>query len=358
MRLRTVAFYLPQFHPTSENDEWWGPGFTEWDNVVRGRPRFPGHHQPHLPERLGFYDLRLPETRMAQAELASKHGIDAFCYYHYWFHGRRVLDLPFAEVLSSGTPDQPFCLCWANESWTRSWDGRSGHVLLEQRYSQADDRQHLEALLPALTDPRYLRFEDRPVMLIYRSSQLPDPLRTTQVWREVAAAAGLELYLLRVESFLDETGDPRPLGFDAAVDFQPDWSSLPESVLRKAVSRVAPRAPRVNDRVLSYRRTIDRMLRRPAPNYPRWPCVFPSWDNTARRRVGATVFHGSTPDLYEAWVRAEVERLAAAVGDGEALLFVNAWNEWGEGAHLEPDRRHGSAYLDAHHRAVSAPRAP
>ena len=242
--------------------------------------------------------LRSPPSGNADGatQLASKYGIDAFCYYHYWFHGRRVLDRPFAEVLSSGTPDLPFCLCWANESWTRSWDGRSGHVLLEQRYSKTDDREHLEALLPALTDRRYLRFENRPVLLVYRSSQLPDPRRTTEAWREVAAAAGLELYLLRVESFLDETGDPRPLGFDAAVDFQPDWSSLPESAVRRLVSRTAPRTPRVNDRVLSYRRTIDRMLRRPAPSYPRWPGVFPTWDNTARRRVGATCFTALRPN--------------------------------------------------------------
>src|SRR5579871_1642275 len=159
---RVFAFYLPQFHPIPENDAWWGNGFTEWTNVARSKPLFRGHYQPQLPADLGFYDLRLSETRQAQADLAREHGIFGFCYYHYWFSGRRVLQRPFDEVLTSGQPDFPFCLCWANENWTRSWDGRSSEVLMEQRYSDEDDLAHIRALAPALRDPRYIRIDGKP----------------------------------------------------------------------------------------------------------------------------------------------------------------------------------------------------
>src|SRR3954447_1517209 len=165
--LRHLAFYLPQFHPIPENDEWWGQGFTEWTNVTRARALFRGHHQPHLPADLGYYDLRLPETRALQASLAASHGIDGFCYYHYWFKGRRLLERPFADVLASGEPDFPFALCWANENWTRKWNGRDEDVLLAQDYSPADDLEHIRALAPAFADKRYIRIDGRPLLLVY-----------------------------------------------------------------------------------------------------------------------------------------------------------------------------------------------
>ncbi len=192
---RLLAFYLPQFHPIPENDEWWGRGFTEWTNVTRARPLFPGHYQPQLPADLGFYDLRLPESRLAQAELARAHGIGAFCYYHYWFNGRRILQRPFDEMLSSGQPDFPFCLCWANENWTRAWDGMEREVLLGQRYSAEDDLDHIRWLCNAFADPRYLRINGRPLFLVYRIEDLPDPAATAERWRAEARALGIgELY--------------------------------------------------------------------------------------------------------------------------------------------------------------------
>ena len=172
-----IAFHLPQFHPIAENDEWWGKGFTEWTNVVKAAPRFPGHYQPHLPADLGFYDLRLPETRAAQAELAASYGIHGFCYYHYWFHGRQVLERPVNEIWKSGEPDFPFCLCWANEHWSRRWDGSNNEVLLEQRYSASDDLAHIRALIPIFLDRRYVRVMDRPFFAVYRASELPDPAK-------------------------------------------------------------------------------------------------------------------------------------------------------------------------------------
>src|SRR5215467_8332153 len=176
--VRLIAFYLPQFHPISGNDQWWGKGFTEWRNVVRGRPLFPGHYQPHLPADLGFYDLRVPEIRQAQADLAQEYGIHGFCYYHYWFNGRRLLQRPFEEILASGKPDFPFCLCWANENWTRTWDGGDDQILLAQNYSDEDDLTHIKSLIPAFRDKRYIRVNGKPVLLVYRTTSLPNPSET------------------------------------------------------------------------------------------------------------------------------------------------------------------------------------
>ncbi len=178
--VRGIAFHLPQFHPIPENDEWWGKGFTEWTNVAKATPRFPGHYQPHLPADLGFYDLRLPEARAAQAELAARYGIYGFCYYHYWFSGRRLLERPVNEIWKSGEPDFPFCLCWANENWTRQWDGQNAQVLLEQHYSAADDLAHIRSLIPLFKDRRYIRVADRPLLLVYRASRLPEPEKLWQ----------------------------------------------------------------------------------------------------------------------------------------------------------------------------------
>ena len=187
---KALAFYLPQYHPIPENDEWWGKGFTEWRNVTKARPLFPGHYQPHVPGELGYYDLRVPEVRAAQANLAREHGVHGFVYYHYWFHGRRLLERPFEDVLSSGEPDFPFALCWANEEWTRGWDAQTGHVLVRQEFSEEDDRAHIRDLLRAFKDPRYITIDGRPLLLIYRPTLLPDLARTSEVWRQEVRAAG------------------------------------------------------------------------------------------------------------------------------------------------------------------------
>ncbi len=197
---KLIAFHLPQFYPTPYNDEWWGKGFTEWTNVTKARPLFEGHYQPHLPADLGFYDLRLCESRDAQAELASEYGIYGFCYYHYWFNGKQVLERPVDEILKLGTPDFPFCLCWANENWTARWDGGNKKILLEQVYTVEDDLDHIRWLCGAFSDPRYIRVEGKPLFLVYRSEVLPDAQATTQRWREEAMRLGVgELYLCLVE---------------------------------------------------------------------------------------------------------------------------------------------------------------
>ena len=200
-KLRSIAFYLPQYHPIPENDEWWGKGFTEWTNVTKAKPIFRDHYQPHLPADLGYYDLRLPEVRQAQAELAKEYGIGGFCYYHYWFSGKRLLERPFNEVLASGKPDFPFCLCWANESWSRRWDGQETQVLTKQTYDGVSDtKNHIHWLIKAFKDPRYIRINDKPLFLIYRAKEIPELERMIVIWREEAEKAGLTgLYLCSVD---------------------------------------------------------------------------------------------------------------------------------------------------------------
>ncbi|NHA69160.1 glycoside hydrolase family 99-like domain-containing protein [Phycicoccus flavus] len=344
---RHLAFYLPQFHPIAENDEWWGPGFTEWVNVAKARPLFHGHRQPHLPGELGFYDLRLAETRAAQAELAAAHGIDGFIYYHYWFGGRRLLERPFDSVRASGEPDLPFALCWANEAWTRAWDGHTREVLMSQDYG--DDRAHARWLAEAFADPRYIRVDGKPIFLVYRASRLPDARRTTDVLREEAERAGVgPLFLARVESFTDERSDPAALGFDAAVEFAPDWKVVNGGLTRRAVSAARRLFPsRRPWQTRNYQDLVAGMQAKPAVDHLRFPCVTPRWDNSPRRGRNGFVLTGDTPERYRDWV-AWAARTAPATPGGESLVFVNAWNEWGEGAHLEPCRERGRAFLQAH----------
>jgi lipopolysaccharide biosynthesis protein len=354
---RLIAFYLPQFHPIPENDEWWGTGFTEWTNVTRAKPLFRGHYQPHLPADLGFYDLRLPEVRQAQADLAEEYGIHGFCYYHYWFNGRRVLERPFNKVLESGKPDFPFCLCWANENWTRAWDGRSGENLLVQNYCEDDDRKHLQWLATAFSDPRYIRINGKPLFMVYRSGLLPDPIRTTNIWREEAVRLGIgEIFLCRVESLVSEKKlDPNTVGFDAAVDFQPDWSNLGIPTRRSPAWNFIRKLGMSESaygthRIYDYRNVVEQALSRVPASYPRIPCVTPGWDNSPRRTKDAVILTGSSPRAYEEWLRAAIQESKTMAPRG--LVFINAWNEWAEGNHLEPCQEWGFAYLEATRQAL------
>lgn len=336
--VRAIAFHLPQFHPIPENDSWWGKGFTEWNNVAKAKPLFPGHYQPHLPADLGFYDLRLSEAHCAQADLARQYGIHGFCYYHYWFNGKLLLEKPLHRMLESGKPEFPFCLCWANESWTRAWDGRTGNVLVEQKYSHEDDIRHIEYLLSFFSDERYIRIGNKPLFLVYRASDMPDALRTTETWRKEAKSRGLgELFLCRVESFPNDRSDPKSLGFDAAIEFQPDWMNLGRKLDSEAYGDHA---------VFDYEDVALRMMMKDAPSYKRFPCVTPSWDNSPRRKKNATIFLKFSPQSYETWLFWALTKLLKNQPD-EKLVFINAWNEWGEGNHLEPDQKYGTAFLEA-----------
>jgi hypothetical protein len=336
---KALAFYLPQYHPIPENDEWWGKGFTEWHNVTKARPLFPGHYQPHLPGELGYYDLRVPEVRIAQAELAREHGVHGFVYYHYWFHGRRLLERPFEEVLASGVPDFPFALCWANEEWTRGWDSQTGHVLVRQEFSEQDDREHIRDLLRAFKDPRYITIDGRPLMLIYRPTLIPDLVRTSEIWRSEVQRAGFpDLYLCWVESWGVPPGreGPKPFGLDASVGFMPVMGGE----LHPALETLR------GHRVLDYQSAADTAMELLDSPWKRFPSVMVGWDNTARRARGATIYHGATPERYGHWLRVTADSLAG-VRSEENYLFLLAWNEWAEGNHLEPDQRYGRAFLEA-----------
>lgn len=342
---KLIAFYLPQFHPIPENDVWWGKGFTEWTNVTKARPLFPGHYQPHLPADLGYYDLRVPEVRKAQAELAKEYGIYGFCYYHYWFNGKLLLERPLEEVLRTGEPDFPFCICWANENWTRRWDGGDDQILMKQIYSDEDDLEHIRYLCTFFKDPRYIRTNGKPLFLVYRANLLPDPKRSTEIWREEAYRQGVgEIFLCRVESFPDEHGDPRELGFDAAVEFQPDWGKLTADIKDM-------RAPEEIN-AYQYEKVVDVMLQKEPREYTLFPCITPNWDNSPRRGRHGVVFTGSKPALYERWLRKTLMKHTCSKKHEDSLIFINAWNEWGEGNHLEPDQRYGRAYLHATKRAL------
>jgi lipopolysaccharide biosynthesis protein len=363
-RRRAIAFFLPQFHPVPENDQFWGKGFTEWRNVVQARPRFRGHQQPHLPSDLGFYDLRLPETRVAQAQLARDAGLHAFCYYHYWFAGRRLLHKPLDDMLSSGQPDFPFMLCWANENWTRAWDGGSREVLLAQQYSDEDTVAYAEHLAPIFSDPRYVRLDNRPVFCVYNTDQMPDPVRWTTLFRETSNRKGNDPYLIRVERYLDhDQRPPAELGFDAALEFQPfsrnfrKWQQTRPDLKSHFPRRLGNRI-RKDWQGLQFWRDFDTIydmeafvafdMRQPPPGYPCFAGVCPSWDNSARRPKGkGIIFRDSSPDLFSDWFSSKCEG-----GYSGPFLFVNAWNEWAEGNHLEPCLTHGHAWLEATRKAL------
>ncbi|MEM7352687.1 MAG: glycoside hydrolase family 99-like domain-containing protein [Acidobacteriota bacterium] len=337
-RVKALAMYLPQFHPIPENDKWWGKGFTEWANVARAKPSFRGHEQPFLPADLGFYDLRLAETRIRQAALAREYGIHGFCYYYYWFHGRKLLEQPLEAMLESGEPDFPFCVCWANENWTRRWDGESQHVLMAQEHSPESDARFIDDVLPALLDPRYIRKNGEPVLLVYRADLLADPRATTDRWREAAIRAGLPgLHLCAVW----KVEDPRELGFDAIVEFPP------HTFLHHEIT------PEMDDpvegftgRVFDYQEGVAAIEPLPDKGFPVYRGVMPSWDNTPRRRKDATVFARSTPERYGDWLEKVALETLERPGDDDQFLFINAWNEWAEGAVLEPSKVHGRAYLE------------
>ncbi len=292
---RLIAFYLPQYHPIPENDEWWGKGFTEWTNTAKAQPLFPGHYQPHVPADLGFYDLRLAESRVAQAEMAKQYGLEGFCYYHYWFGGKKLLERPLEEVLQSGKPDFGFCMCWANQTWTGVWHGAPGRILIEQTYpGDEDHRNHFEYLLPAFQDERHIRVDGKPVFVIYSPMEIPDVKRTMDLWREMAVAAGLKgLHLVAAVS---SDWVPQEHGFDASIT-----SRLPK--LRGSVSAGSPvkwllnqyRKKRGWPSIYSYEKILSVLLDKEKQGIENYNCVIPNWDNTPRSGENGLVFQGSTP---------------------------------------------------------------
>ncbi len=348
-RARLIAFYLPQFHPIPENDGWWGKGFTEWTNVANAQPQFSGHHQPHIPADLGFYDLRLPEARTAQADLARQYALEGFCYWHYWFHGRRLLQRPFDEVLALGQPDFPFCLAWANESWSRRWLGEPRDILISQTYSPEDDLDHALWLVRAFSDPRYIQVHGRPLFLIYRPLDLPEPRRTTDTFRIECIKHGLpEPYLLGINGHCRQV-DCRNLGFDGTLNFEPQLGILPdfaEDDVRLSKLRRNTRLGVLNAKLKIYDYAEARRLMQEERDFPVIPCIFVGWDNTPRRGSNSIIILNSRPEVFESGLAALIKQVIDQPYD-ERLVFVNAWNEWAEGNHLEPDLTNGLKFLNA-----------
>jgi Glycosyltransferase WbsX len=350
--VRLIAFYLPQFHPVPENDRWWGPGFTDWQNVAKATPLFDGHYQPRLPGALGFYDLRLDEIRRKQVEMARAHGLHGFCYYYYWFNGQRILERPLNSYVADASIDFPFCICWANENWSRRWDGGNREVLLVQEHDTASDMKFIREVIPLFKDPRYIRVNGMPLLVLYRADLLKMPTATAAGWREECEKAGLPgIHLCAAQTF--DVGDPRPYGFDSACEFPPhkhavghigqDLKGLPEDF---------------KGWVCDYELVARHSLTAPVPDYPLYRGLFPSWDNSARKRNQALIFHHADPSRYEYWLRGLVSYTRQNLVGDQRIIFINAWNEWAEGAHLEPDLKHGSAYLDATLRALSGQTDP
>ncbi len=339
--IRLIAFYLPQFHPIPENDEWWGKGFTEWTNVTKAYPLFDGHYQPHLPTDLGFYDLRLRETRLEQIDLAKKYGIDGFCYHYYWFSGQRVLNQPLDDMFADQESDMPFCLCWANENWTRRWDGAQQEILLEQKYQPGDDLAFIQSIVPFFKDSRYIRINGAPVLIVYTPQQIPDARRTVDIWRRYCAEQGIADICL-VAALTHGNQDYEEFGFDVGVEFPPH--NVDVENVNLDISFNVP----YYGYALLYHEFAQSFIDR---DYDHDNNVFrtvcPSWDNTARTGSRAGMVLNATPNNYEYWLAETIKKTRDEFPTEERIVFINAWNEWAEGCHLEPDRKYGAGFLEA-----------
>lgn len=378
MEARIIALYLPQFHPIPENDRWWGPGFTEWTNVAKAKPLFKGHDQPRIPADLGFYDLRLPETREQQAQLAREAGVEGFCYYHYWFgHGRQLLERPFNEVVASGRPDYPFCLCWANHTWSnKTWERKSAmqkdSLLIEQQYpGEEDDVAHFHALLPAFRDKRYITVDGKLLFTIYTPYDFPDMSRFLKTWRRLAAENNLPGFhfvgmtpstmtfkvmpdgtrkraLPDLKSSADIFNAVLKMGFDAVNSYgKRRGEMLCEGKIRNLAKTMLRHAGfSVGNIRYDYGRTVNHYFA-PEDTWENvYPTIMPQWDRTPRVQSYDGIYVNATPAKFEQHIRHAISLLRNKQ-DEHKILFLKSWNEWGEGNYVEPDTRYGHGFLNA-----------
>lgn len=351
--MKAVAYYLPQYYPIPENDQWWGKGFTEWTNVTKAKPLYPGHHQPNLPGELGFYDLRIHEVYVEQAQLAKEYGLGAFCFWHYWFgDGRRMLERQIEEIIKHPQPDFPFCLAWANITWKGSWYGAENQVLVEQTYpGEADVREHFNAVLPVLKDPRYFRVNNKPLFFVYYPHLMPKAKQFTSLWRELAEASGLGGLYLVAYTRPHSPWPPEQYGYDATLIYGHAPTDIVARMHYTPQERLAKlqrhgwlrRKPAVHP----YDKVIEAGI--PTENtcpHRNFPTVFPNWDNTPRAGRDGLVFTGATPEKFERYLR-RAEHYVKDYPKEEQLVFIKSWNEWAEGNYLEPDQVYGRGWLEA-----------
>ena len=380
MKLRPIAIHLPQFHPIPENDEWWGKGFTEWTNVTKAKPLFEGHHQPQLPSDLGFYDLRLTESRLAQEKLAKEYGIYGFCYYHYWFNGKLLLEKPLEEKLKSSKEDLPFMLCWANENWTRVWDGGDQNILMQQDYGNTEDHiKHIQYLIPFFKDKRYIKINGKAIFSVYRTTNIPDFDTIASLWKKEALKHGVELYIARIESFGENKAEYTTQNIDASIEFQPhsgiktfsdiqsekariekqNFRSLRDEISAKTIKQsfkhwqkkllpIQNTENQTSGKIIDYVDFITADIeyhKTKQQTHKVYSCVCPGFDNSARKAKNYFILKNSTPTLFKKWLQEKVQ-LFTPYSEEENLFFINAWNEWAEGNYLEPSRKWGRAYLE------------
>lgn len=356
MRLKSnipvIAFYLPQFHPIPENDEWWGKGFTEWTNVGKAQKLFKDHYQPRVPADLGYYDLRLPEVRKAQATMAREYGIEGFCYWHYWFgNGKRLLETPFNEVLKSGEPDFPFCLGWANETWSGIWHGNPGKILIEQTYPGKDDFiGHFNTISAALLDPRYINVDGKPLFVIYRPFFLPNPKEFIELWQKLALKNGLKgIYFVGIANDITiEKQTLKDFGFDAVIPNRLPVATLKLNNLTYKIVRNVLRKPLV----FSYKSLIPYLTGPEDKDEDVFPMVLPNWDNSPRSGMKGLIIDRSTPELFQQHFCQILEKIKQKRSDHK-VIFLKSWNEWAEGNYVEPDLVFGMGYLEVIKRCVS-----
>lgn len=354
MKAKVIAFYLPQFHPTADNNLWWGPGFTEWSNVASAKKLYKHHYQPKIPRDLGFYDLRLPEVRQQQADLAKKSGLAGFCYYHYWFGGgKQELELPFEEVVSSGSPDFPFCLCWANESWHRKfWQDfqcKSKQLLIEQKYPGSEDnRNHFFSLLQAFKDPRYLKYNGKPIFLIYHPLEFPDVQGFMNEWTTLAKANGLNgfHFVGNVQISTEDIDKVLDLGFDAVYVDRMLTLRRHKRTFAEKVERYIRRKVLHHPDIYPYEKGIKWLIGSESKRRNVYPTIFPNWDHTPRSGNQGFVLQGSTPELFSQHINEAIANVSAKEEE-DRIIFLKAWNEWGEGNYMEPDMRYGEGYINA-----------
>jgi hypothetical protein len=354
-KVRILAFYLPQYHPIPENDEWWGKGFTEWTNVANTKPLYKGHYQPRIPADLGFYDLRVPETRKAQADMAKEYGVEGFVYWHYWFGGKRILETPFNEVLASGKPDYPFCLAWANESWSGIWHGLSEKILIKQEYPGEEDYiKHFNIVLDAFKDHRYIRVDNKPLFYVYRPNQIPNCSEFINLWNKLACENGFDgIYFITPTNFPEKEAEELfKSGYNGIHSFRfaESFSKMKNHTLgqriRRKIERTFKISNKVNLNIYDYHEFIKNMVTEGDSNTLYYPTIFPSWDNSPRSGQKALIMENSTPEVFKSHVR-EVLNIVKQKPYENRIIFLKSWNEWAESNYMEPDLKFGLKYLEA-----------